>query len=190
MGGGNDRGGSRLLCNSFSGDRRYNASCLPVLFTKVFTVKEMIQQSTIDFLKHEESVRYKAYRDVAGKLTIGVGHLILPNEHQQYDTALLQDKAVDDLLRHDLVTCDDTIRKYVKVPLTQNQYDAIASFIFNEGSGAFASSHLLQYINNHAPETVIKDAFMVWDKAVVNGHLVSVEGLKNRRTHEVNLYFK
>lgn len=150
----------------------------------------MIQQSTIDFLKHEESVRYKAYKDVAGKLTIGVGHLILPNEHTLYDTAILSNTAVDDLLRRDLVSCDYTIKNHVKVALNQNQYDALCSFIFNEGSGAFLHSHLLQYINSSAPSSVIREAFMMWDKAVVNGHLVSVEGLVNRRTHEVNLYFK
>ncbi len=150
----------------------------------------MIQQSTLDFIKHEESVRYKSYKDIAGKLTIGVGHLILPNEHQQYDTTTLTDQAINSLLQHDLITCDEAIKKYVAVPLNQNQYDALASFIFNEGSGAFASSHLLKYINQKAPSSVIQDAFMVWDKAVVNGHLVSVIGLENRRKHEASLFFK
>jgi lysozyme len=147
-----------------------------------------IQQSTIDFLKKEESVRYKAYKDCCGKWTIGVGHLIMDQEKDLLMKTITEQQ-VNSLLEHDLVTCKNVIDNHVQVELTQNQFNALASFIFNEGQGAFLQSTLLKKINSKAPKEEIEFEFKRWDKAVVNGHLVEVEGLLNRRLQEAQLYF-
>jgi len=148
-----------------------------------------IQQSTINFLKKEESERYNAYKDSCGKWTIGVGHLInLTTEHALL-TETLTEQAVESLLGHDLITTDYIIKKYIRVSLNQNQYDAITSFIFNEGQGHFAESTLLTKINQNASRQAIEDEFYKWDKGVVNGVLTDIAGLLNRRKAEAKLYF-
>ena len=75
------------------------------------------------------------------------------------------------------------------INLTQNQYNALLSFAYNEGIGALLSSTLLKKVKANASDPTIRDSFMVWDKAHVNGVLVEVQGLKNRRKDEADLYF-
>lgn len=76
---------------------------------------------------------YFPYRDQIGKWTIGVGHLIRPDEDF---TAGITEERVDQLLSADLIKCDIAIDG-IKAPreLTQNQHDALASWLFNVGTG-------------------------------------------------------
>ena len=60
-----------------------------------------ITESTFNFITGFEGKRHKAYRDSRGLLTIGVGHLIKPNE-QWMITATLTDEQVEDLFKSDL----------------------------------------------------------------------------------------
>lgn len=75
--------------------------------------------------------------------------------------------------------------EHVKAALTQNQVDALASFIYNLGSGNFSESTLLRKLNQNPCDPSIRDEFMRWTKA--KG--VELAGLKNRRAAEANLYF-
>lgn len=76
---------------------------------------------------------YFPYRDPEGYLTIGVGHLIRPDEDF---TMGITAERVDQLLSSDLIKCDIAIDG-IKSPraLNQNQHDAIASWLFNVGTG-------------------------------------------------------
>ena len=145
----------------------------------------MIQQSTIEFIKKWEGVKYKAYKDVIGLDTIGVGHLIKSNEKDLLIKTLTEQE-VDDLLRKDLKVCDTCIVNNVKVPLLQTQFDALASFIFNLGIGAFGKSTLLKKVNLKAPKEEISVEFKKWNKA--GGK--EVKGLTLRREAEANLFNK
>ena len=73
--------------------------------------------------------------------------------------------------------------------LTQNQFDALVSFVYNEGEGNFKQSTLLKRVNENPSNPEIRDAFMMWTKVTVNGQKVDSAGLKNRRTAEADLYF-
>jgi len=54
----------------------------------------------------------------------------------------------EDLLKHEVnESCESTIERLVKVPLQQNQYDALVSFIYNVGASAFGDSTLLRMLN-------------------------------------------
>lgn len=98
------------------------------------------------FIKKEEGSVNHAYKDVGGLWTCGCGHLIRPNE-QDLKTKTLSDQEIIDLLKKDIVVAENAINNFVKQPLNQNQFDALASLTFNIGDGAFESSSLLKKLN-------------------------------------------
>ncbi|OJA63828.1 hypothetical protein BGV68_01930 [Burkholderia ubonensis] len=82
------------------------------------------------------------YRDANG-YSIGYGHFIKPGESfTSIDQATAQQ-----LLMQDVSTAQQAVVRYVTVPLNQNQFDALVSFAYNVGVGAFASSTLLSQLN-------------------------------------------
>ena len=87
------------------------------------------------------------------------------------------------LLRHDLEWVESTINKNVKVPLNQNQYDALASFIYNVGAGAFRKSTLLRLLNQ-GDYTGAAGQFQRWNKA--GGKVL--RGLTRRRQAEAEKF--
>lgn len=105
-----------------------------------------VSDNGLNFIKNEEGSMKKAYKDQGGLWTIGVGHLIRADEkHLLTDT--LTDDQILALLRNDIGVTENAINNWVKQPLTQNQFDALASLIFNIGDGAFHISTLLKKVN-------------------------------------------
>lgn len=144
-----------------------------------------IDRTTIDFLKELEGVMYKAYDDGAGFMTIGVGHLIRPNE-QHLLTAELDNVDVDSLLFQDLKTFEIALKKVVDIKkLTQGQFNALISFAFNVGEANFNKSTLLKKVIAKAPRKEIEAEFLKWNKA--GGKIMN--GLTNRRKKEIKMYF-
>ena len=94
-------------------------------------------------LELREGSRSLAYRDTKGIWTIGVGH----TGPEVVEGLRWSPQQVDDALRADVSIAEQAIRKNVKVALTQNQYDALCSFIFNVGVGAFTRSTMLKLLN-------------------------------------------
>lgn len=88
-----------------------------------------------------------------------------------------------ELLRETLVNFEKCINKNVKVPLNQNQFDSLVSFVYNVGFGNFEKSTLLKKLNE---EDYIgaSDEFVRWNKA--NG--VPLRGLTARRLAERDLF--
>lgn len=96
-----------------------------------------------EFITVAEGVRYRAYLDTGGVWTIGVGHTG-PEVVQGLQANKVQ---VQQWLTEDLKEAEDAIYRLVKVPLTQNQFDALASFVFNIGETQFESSTMLRKLN-------------------------------------------
>ena len=136
-----------------------------------------IAKSTLAFITKEEGARNKAYKDSKGLWTIGVGHLIKADE-QHLITATLTDEQVEELLRSDLKWCSEAVESSVKVPLTQNQYDALYSLCFNIGGTNFAKSTVVKKINENDLAGAA-DAILMWNKPEV---------LVNRRKRERALF--
>ncbi|KVC73244.1 lysozyme [Burkholderia ubonensis] len=134
----------------------------------------------IELIKHFEGLRLARYLDAVGKPTIGYGHLILP--HERFTRPLTPAEA-DALLRQDLRSAELSLRKLLRVPVTQQQFDALMSFVFNLGSGRLRSSTLLRYLNAGAPARAA-DQFLVWNKA--GGRPLA--GLTRRRQAERALF--
>lgn len=96
-----------------------------------------------ELILEREGKRNDAYLDSVGVWTIGVGHTG-PAVHAGLHWT---DEQVDDALRGDLERFEDAINNSVTVGLEQYQFDALVSFSFNVGVGAFTSSTLLKKIN-------------------------------------------
>lgn len=99
-------------------------------------------QSAVDLIKASEGLRLTAYRDSAGILTIGYGSTggIKPGQK-------ITPEQAEAMLVDDLDEAADAVRKLVTVPLTQGQFDALCSFVFNLGAGRLRDSTLLRLLN-------------------------------------------
>jgi len=102
-----------------------------------------MSENGLQLLTLREGFKTFAYKDTKGIWTIGVGHT-----GPEVKAGLVWTVAqVKDALRADVATAEKAINKGVKVVLTQNQFDALCSFIFNVGVGAFTRSTLLKVLN-------------------------------------------
>jgi len=131
-------------------------------------------------VKSDGSVR--SYRCPAGRWTIGYGHT-----HGVRSGETITPEEAEDLLRKDLQDCEAVVERMVKVDLTQNQFDALVSFVFNLGQGNFGSSTLLRKLNRGEYESAAEE-FIRWNKARVDGELKALPGLTRRRTAEAALF--
>ena len=132
----------------------------------------------IELVKEFEGASLTVYQDLAGLNTVGYGH----RTAMKVGTRITARKA-DQLLSLDLQIAADVVRRFVTVPLTQNQFDALVSFVFNVGGRAFARSTMLVHINRHE-FTDAAAQFQRW--CHVNGN--RVEGLARRRHAEAILF--
>jgi lysozyme len=105
-----------------------------------------ISRSGLEKIQQHEALRLTAYKDVAGKWTIGWGHLIQPHESHLIGATITHEQATE-LLRQDLARMEKAVNELVKVPITGNQYDALVSFVFNVGVNNFRKSTLLRKLN-------------------------------------------
>lgn len=84
---------------------------------------------------------------------------------------------------------EGAVNNYVKVSLTQNQFDALVSFTYNEGTYAFKGSTLLKKLNEKEYQFAA-DQFLVWNKITDphTGQKVTCDTLTKRRTAERHLF--
>ena len=97
--------------------------------------------------------------------------------------APISEADVDKLLDKMLVKYEDAVNRYVQVPITQNQFDALVSFCYNLGQEALRKSTLLKKLNNKDYKGAA-DAFLNW----VYASGKKLQGLVNRRTDERKLF--
>lgn len=107
-----------------------------------------ITRSGLEHIKKFEALKLRPYKDIAGKWTIGWGHLIKANETHLLRPQGITSPQATELLKHDLQIAEKAINNLVVAPLTGNQYDALVSFVFNIGVGAFANSTMLRKLND------------------------------------------
>jgi len=137
-----------------------------------------VSNNGINLIKRFESLKLEAYRDSVNIPTIGYGHT-----HGVKMGDIITGEQADAFLREDLQVAELTINTNVKVKLTQNQFDALASFVFNLGSGNFVKSTLLKKLNlgDYAGAA---DEFGKW----VNAGGKKLNGLVKRRAAEREVF--
>ena len=138
----------------------------------------MITQN-IDAIKEHEGLRLVAYLDSVGVWTIGYGD----TGPDVVKGLVITKEQAENRLRKRLVEFEGYINRAVKVKLTQNQFDALVSLVYNIGPTNFNTSTLLKKLNA-GDYAGAADQFLVWNKGRVNGKLQVIDGLTNRRKKE------
>jgi len=138
----------------------------------------------LNLIKQFEGIKTSPYVDCVGKWTVGIGHLIgdgrsLPNEWNRVLTV----NECYSLLAKDVTRFERGIERYISVPLTQNQFDALVCFSFNLGLGVLQRSQVRQKINR-GDKTRAMQSWLKYNKA---GGKVN-DGLDRRRKAEVALF--
>lgn len=135
----------------------------------------------LDFIRQFEKFEPKAYPDPGtggSPWTIGYGHTrgVKPGD-------VCDEPQAEYWLREDVESAERVIQDYVRVPLTQGQFDALVSFVFNVGVHNFNTSTLLRKINSGDMEGASNE-FVRWDHA--GGK--EMPGLKRRREGEAAIF--
>lgn len=97
------------------------------------------------FIEQYEGLRLKAYKDATGTLTIGYGHTSAAGVPKVTAGMTITQDQADQMLSKDLTGFEQDITNLVKVPLNQNQFDALVSFQYN--TGALGRSSILKALN-------------------------------------------
>lgn len=154
-----------------------------------------VSDKAIKMIMHHEGLRLKPYRCPAKLWTIGVGHVLYPdqgkiplNERDSYqlrpeDNRVFTQEEVNNILKADLKRFEQGVSRYITVELNQGMFDALVSFSFNVGLGTLQRSTLRMKLNRGDKEGAAEELM----KYCMAGGKV-LRGLQNRRIDEKNLF--
>lgn len=115
---------------------------------KTDTLDRVMSQKGIEHLKLSEGLRLKAYQDTGKVWTIGYGHTSAAGGMKVHEGLTITNAQAEQLLKDDLARMTyPVIKRLVKVDLTQGQFDALCSFVYNLGEGQVSTSTLLKLLN-------------------------------------------
>ena len=146
----------------------------------------MPSQNCIDLIKKFEGLFLKSYLCPASIATIGYGSTMWNDGKKVELGQKITLEGAEILLMWELKNKANALHR---LNLNQNQFDALMSFIYNIGISAFLNSTLFKKALANQNDETIRNEFMRWNKAKVNGKMVVLKGLNNRRIAESNLYF-
>lgn len=142
-----------------------------------------ISEKGYSIIREFEGFKNKAYKDTGGVWTIAFGTIKYPNgvAVKQGDSCTIEQ--ANEWLKSDCKWVDSCLDKHISVAVSQNQFDALASLVYNIGETAFIKSTLLSRLN--AGEYIL--AAENFDRWVFdNGK--KIQGLVNRRKKEKELF--
>lgn len=129
-------------------------------------------------IKKFEGCKMRAYLDAVDVPTIAYGR----TKNVKLGDTCTQDQA-EEWLEEELVEYEGYVNEAVKVPLTQNQLDALVSWTYNLGPSNLNKSTLLKVLNNSDYDGV-PEQIMRWNKA--GGKVL--DGLVRRRKAEAEMF--
>ncbi len=139
-----------------------------------------LSQAGLDLIKHFEGFSHVTYICPGGFRTIGYGHLMADNEDYPDGISVFE---AEQMLWKEIQKDEQSVARLIRVPLTQGQFDALVSFVYNLGSGALQRSTLRQKINREEHDEVPNE-LMKWIWA--GGR--KLNGLIRRRQAEGLMY--
>ena len=155
-----------------------------------------VSSQAIHTIKHHEGVRLKPYRCPALLWTVGVGHVLYPEQGRlkledrkgyalkDADNRVWTQDEVDALLRSDLARFEQGVARMCPAATgSQGRFDALVSFSFNVGLGTLQRSTLRAKFNRGDLNGAAQE-FMKFTKA--GGKVL--KGLVSRRSDEVAMY--
>lgn len=145
-------------------------------------------KKAIDMISKWEGLRLKAYLDPVKIWTIGYGTTYYPDGKKvKKGDVITKEQARDFLLDHVEDDVVPALDRLIKVDLNENQYNALVSFVYNIGVGAFTLSTMLQKLNANDIFGAAKE-FPRWNKGTINKIKQVIPGLTNRRSDERKLF--
>ena len=185
-------GGVLTKSQVIAGDKVINVLGFPVFadmigFKYLNTVSGQwdISENGYNIIKEFEGLRLEAYLDTGGVWTIGYGTIKYPSGTRVAKGDKISKNEAEEFLRSDSKWVDACLDSKVKVKVSQNQFDALASFVYNIGESQFSSSTLLRKLNA-GDYLGAANEFDRW----VNDNGKKVQGLINRRAKEKELFLK
>ena len=154
-----------------------------------------ISAKCLHMVEHHEGVRFKPYQCPAKLWTIGVGHVLYPDQSKlpmdqrgayalrPEDNRQFSKEEVNGILRGDLDRFERGVARFCPVPLTQGMFDGLVSFSFNVGLGTLQRSTLRQKLLRGDKEGAAEELL----KYCMAGGKV-LRGLQNRRIDERALF--
>ncbi len=139
-----------------------------------------ISAAGLGLLMRSEGFRSRSYLDIAGFPTIGYGHRLQPPESFPHGVTEEQARV---LLESDVNCAENAVMRFVTVPLSQGQFDALVDFVFNLGSARLRNSTLLSELNEGRYDDAGRQ-LLLWDHAGTE----EIAALKARRQAEYALW--
>lgn len=104
-------------------------------------------QAAKSLIVEYEGMRLKVYDDGAGFPTVGIGHKVRPEDNLKIGDEITQEQC-ETLFEKDIAHAAAIVDELVTVNLTDNQFGALTSFVFNLGRNSFERSTLLKLVNS------------------------------------------
>ena len=142
-------------------------------------IKTKISEAGIKFIKDFEGLWLETYTDCVGVLTIGYGHT-----KGVYQGQRITEQEATELLKQDIAEVERCLNN-ININLTQHQFDALCSFGFNVGTGAFSTNYNVGKALREKDFDLLCNSMLSWCHG--NNNEV-IPGLLNRRKAEVNLF--
>ena len=144
-------------------------------------------QKCLELIKKWEGLYLDAYLDPVKIPTIGYGTIRYPNGEAVRLGDRITKQQAEGYLQYECEGIIGRLSSLISVTVTQNQFDAIVSFCFNLGVGAFEDSTLRRELNNGNFAGAANE-FDRWVFATENGVKIQFPGLVNRRNDEQALF--
>jgi lysozyme len=179
------------LAQDVSSDRVTSQSLLedfgrPLGIAPNTSVRPLISLA-FDLIKEFEGWSATAYDDPAGYCTIGYGHLISLQRCSQTDLTgfpkELSRSEGDSILEKDTESARWAVQSLVSLELTDHQFGALSSFVFNIGKANFGRSTVLKLLNSGHPDSALLQMAR-WIRAKDQ----ILAGLVERRACEIALF--
>lgn len=144
-----------------------------------------VDAAGVQLISDFEDLRLTAYDDGVGVWTIGWGTTVYPSGKKVKKGDKITLEQARQYKAYDLARFEKAVNDAVKVPLNQNQFNALVSLAYNIGEKAFTGSTLVKRLNDGNYKAAA-DQFLVW----VNAGGKRMQGLVNRRNKEREVFLK